>query len=542
MPEQLIARLRFGLNMPPAGWTLAGLLAFYVLAGLFGHDPWKSEDAIHLGVAYDMLTQGHWLTPHLAGRLWLEPPLYYWSAALTGLSLDWLLPLHSAMRLASGVWMALALVGIYFAGRELYGQEAAAASPLLLAGSLGLMVLAHEAQPMLVALAAYCGALGALATMERKPYLGGPYYGVSLAGGFLAVGLSAVLPLLLAGLLLAGLRRRADVRYGVMIGLVVATALGAVCALLAVKFAPDFWSRWWSAEWAQVGSVASPEKALLRYLSMLPWFAWPAFPVACWGLWVKRRQLKEAQLLQPLVVFVLTLTMLVFCYPPKQLAALLLLPPLVLLATPAILSLRRGAANALDWFSKMTFSFFAVLAWVGWSAMVFGWPTKLAQRAVALEPGFVGQFQWLPFILAAVVTNFWIWLMWTSTRSPYRGLIHWTAGFTTFWLLLVSLWLPWIDYGKSYRILSQQLAKQLPEQEGCVAEKEVGDAQRASFAYFAGIRLLPVQEGEAKACKWLLVQGVSRKELAPPDGAWVKVWEGNRQGDRSEKFRLYRRQ
>lgn len=542
MPELLIARLRSGLTLPPAGWTLAGLLAFYVLAGLFGHDPWKTEDAVHLGVAYDMLTQGHWLQPHLAGRMWLEPPLYYWSAALTGMSLDWFLPLHSAMRLASGVWMALALVGIYYAGRELYGQEAAAASPLLLAGSLGLMVLAHEAQPMLVALAAYGGALGALASMERKPYLAGPYYGLSLVGGFLAVGLAVVLPLVLAGLLLAGLRRRVEVRRGVVTGLLLAAALCALVALAAREFAPDFWGRWWQGELAQLGAASSPGKALLYYLNILPWFAWPAFPVACWGLWVKRRVIKEANLLQPLVVFFLTLLMLVFCYPPKQIVGILLLPPLALLATPAILNLRRGAANALDWFSKMTFSFFAILAWIGWSAMAFGWPTKLAQRAVALEPGFVGQFYWFPFLLATVVTNFWIWLMWTSSRSPYRGLVHWTVGFTTFWLLLASLWLPWFDHGRSYRGLSQQLARQLPENEGCVAEKDVGDPQRASFAYFTGIRLLPVQEGEARACQWLLVQGSSRKELAPPDGGWTKVWEGNRQSDKKEKFRLYRRQ
>lgn len=541
MSETLLNRLRQGLIMPPAGWTLAGLLAFYVLAGLFGHDPWKSEDAIHLGVAHDMLSQGNWWAPELAGRLWIEPPLYYWSAALTGQLLDWLLPLHSAMRLASGLWVALALVGIYFAGRELYGQEAAAASPLLLAGSAGLMVLAHEAQPMLVALAAYCGALGALAAMERKTTLAGPFYGLSLAGAFLAVGLAVTLPLLAAGLLLLALRRLPEVRQGVLVGLAVAVAVvGAVFAGLW-QAAPEFWRLWWAGELAQLGGAPSPVQGLLRYLSMLPWFAWPAFPVACWGLWIKRRQLKLAHLLRPLVVLGLTLATLVWCYPPRQIAAILLLPPLALLATPSVLALRRGAANALDWFSKMTFSFFAILAWIGWSALVFGWPEKLAKRAVVLEPGFVGQFHFFPFVLALGVTAFWGWLMWSSPRSPYRGLTHWTAGFTTVWLLLASLWLPWIDYGKSYRSLSQQLARQLPEDEGCVAEKNVGDAQRASFAYFAQIRLLPAEEGEAKACRWLLVQGNSRTELAPTNGAWVKLWEGNRQGDRAEKFRLYRR-
>jgi hypothetical protein len=40
----------------------------------------------------------------------------------------------------------------------------------------------------------------------------------------------------------------------------------------------------------------------------------------------------------------------------------------------------------------ITFSFFAILAWIGWSALVFGWPEKLARQASRLEPGFVGHF------------------------------------------------------------------------------------------------------------------------------------------------------
>ena len=60
--------------------------------------------------------------PDLAGRPFHEPPLYYWSAALSGKLFGWLLPLHEAMRVASGLWVSLALMGLYYAGRELYGE------------------------------------------------------------------------------------------------------------------------------------------------------------------------------------------------------------------------------------------------------------------------------------------------------------------------------------------------------------------------------------------------------------------------------------
>lgn len=556
-----IQHLRQGLSMPPAGWTLAGLLAFYVFAGLVGHDPWKTEDAVHLGVAWDVLSQGHWLMPELAGRPWPEPPLYYWSAALSGQFFSLFgLPVHSAMRLASGLWVALALTGIYFAGRELYGQEAAGASPLLLAGSFGLMVHAHEAQPLLVGLAAYCAALGALAAVPRRPYLAGTWYACALSAAVLGIGLWLTLPLLLTGVLLALLKRTRNVFLGLSFSLVLFAAIMAAVLLPTLQIQGDIWQYWWSFEVNNPPWQHPPRGAFTHYISILPWFAWPAFPVACWGVWSKRRQLDTSRLLQPLVIFLLTLVVMLFAYRPRNLLAILLLPTLALLATPAVLQLRRGAANALDWFSRMTFTLFVILVWVGWCAMVWGWPERLAQRVVILEPGFVGQFQAFPVALAATVTLWWVWLMLTLSRSAFRGLTMWTAGFTTFWLLVVSLWLPWIDYGKSYRLLSNNLAQQInsrplpmpsTDNDGatlestvvpCVAERAVGNAQRASFAYFANLHLEPWDSAAAQNCSWLLIQGSSRKELAPPNTSWQKIWEGNRQGDKNERFRLYYRQ
>ena len=56
MPEFSIL-LRRGIRLPPAGWALACMLAFYVLAGLFGRDPWKGEDAIHIGAAWHVFRE-----------------------------------------------------------------------------------------------------------------------------------------------------------------------------------------------------------------------------------------------------------------------------------------------------------------------------------------------------------------------------------------------------------------------------------------------------------------------------------------------------
>lgn len=553
MSMYVLNRLRQGLTMPPAGWTLAGLLAFYVLAGLFGHDPWKTEDAIHLGVAYDMLTEGHWLAPELAGRPYFHVPLYYWSAALSGTLLgDWM-PLHGALRLASGLWVALALLAMYFAARELYGRHAAAAAPLLLVGCTGLMVDAHEAQPLLVVLAAYAATLASLAVLPRRPLLAVPFLALSLAGCFLGGGLALLLPLLLLlplYLLILPPRHQLPLsvpRWQVTLWLLPALALALLLILpwpwLLAEQAPAYFAQWWGQEQKQLLTSLRPGLELGGYLSMLPWFAWPAVPVVFWSIWLRRRNLNDFSLWLPCLLLLLTLGGLAFAYPAAPLPAILLLPPLALLATPGILGLRRGATNALDWFSKVTFTFFGLLAWLGWSAMTWQWPETLAQRALVLEPGFVGEFRPVAVALAVVVSLWWGWLLVTLPRSAYRGLTLWSAGFTSLWLLLVSLWLPWIDYGKSYRLVSQSLAAQLPEQPGCVAERDVGDAQRATFAYFARIHLQPFDLADQNECRWLLVQGESKQELAPPSRkGWKKVWEGNRQGENREKFRLYRRE
>ena len=543
MPDtsSLKALLSRGIRLPPAGWVLAGMLAFYVLAGLFGRDPWKGEDAIHIGTAWHMLSHGDWLSPDLAGRAFHEPPLYYWSAALTGKLFGWLLPAHEAIRLASGVWVMLALVSLYYAAREIYGQESAAASPLLLAGCAGLLLHAHDAQPMLIGLAAYGGALGALAAIGRRPRLTGVFYGIAVAGCLLGTGIAPTLPLLAAAPLAWWLSPdRPKALQTLAIGLGIAAVLALPWPLLLLALEPARFHGWLNTELVPLRTSFSFTGAG-RFLAMLPWFAFPALPLAGWTLWTRRKTLAAMPQLLPLGFLLLTFLMLALAFRPREIPALLMLPPLALLATPGALTLRRGAANAFDWFGMMTFTFFVGIVWLGWSAMALGWPTRLAGRVVILRPGFVGHFDLIAFTIGLVATCWWVWLIITAPRSPYRSLTHWTMGFTTLWLLATTLILPWFDYGKSYRPVALEIAKVLPAEHGCIAERGLTDTHRASLAYFVEIEPLLADSTAGKQCNWILLTGDTKLELAAPEGKWTRVWEGNRPGDRKEKFRLYKR-
>ena len=540
MPD-LLALIRRGIRLPPSGWMLAAMLAFYVLAGLFGRDPWKGEDAVHIGTAWHMLHYGDWLSPDLAGRAFHEPPLYYWSAALTGKIFGWLLPLHEAMRIASGIWVTLALMGLYYASRELYGEDSAAASPMLLAGCAGLIFHAHDAQPMLIALAAYSGGLGALAAIGRKPRLTGIFYGLALAACLLGTGIAPSLPLLALAPVAWWLSPdRPKALHTLLIGLGIAAVLILPWPMLLLSLEPARFHGWLATELAPLNTPFS-FSGLGRFIGMMPWFAFPAMPLAAWTLWLRRRQLTAPQVLLPLAFLGITLLLLAWAYRPREIPSLLLLPTLALLATPGALALRRGAASAFDWFAMTTFSLFALVVWIGWSAGVLGWPAKLAERTQILRPGFVGELNIVAVALALAASAWWLWLIVTAPRSPYRSLTHWTFGFTMLWLLATSLVLPWFDYGKTYRPVAQAIAQALPADHGCLAERGLSDTQLASLSYFVEIEPVAEDSKAGQACNWLLVVGDTRRELAPPSSRWNKVWEGNRPGDRREKFRLYRR-
>lgn len=533
-----------GISLPPSGWVLAILLAVYIFTGLIGHGPWKHDDAISIGIAYDIYSHGNWLLPHLAGQPYPDAPLYYWTAAITAHLFSWLLPVHEAARMASGLYTLLALEFILLAARELHGRDHAAAAPLILAGSIGFLFHAHEAQPMLAALTAHTAAYWALILMSRRPYLATLVFGVACAIGFLANGLLPVLTLLpITAISLWHSPNRKQDALRVLQALALAVMLCALWVVPLQLSSPRYLEAFLHQELTALTRFAPNASNILRYLNLLLWYAWPALPLAAWALWSKRRILLRRPLAIPFFSFLTLLLILGFGIELRSSAALLLLPPLVLLSVPGVATLRRGAANAFDWFGMMTFTFFAAVVWVAWNAMVFGWPERLARQAVRLEPGFEGHFSLLAFAISIAATIIWFWLIATSPRSPMRGIMHWMAGLTLFWLLIAALWMPWIDYGKSYRPLSASLAKALPDKVDCIANANLPDAILATLDYFDGIRTVSLGSDAAKKCSWLVLQGKARDPETLAKAGWRKVWEGKRPGDRreSELFHLYRR-
>jgi hypothetical protein len=227
--------------------------------------------------------------------------------------------------------------------------------------------------------------------------------------------------------------------------------------------------------------------------------------------------------------------------------------------------MKRGAINAIDWFSVMVLTLVGALVWLFWIAKLTGWPAQLAKNALKLVPGFKPEFGLVAFIVAAATTVGWIVLVhWRLSRQPsvlWRAVVLSSGGLILLWVLLMTLFLPDLNYSKSYASVAQQIAARLPSGADCI-ETNVGPAQRASFAYFGH---LPFAGVEGRQCGYLLLQdslshnahkgGRDQTVTQYGDGImggrevltdfdprdWTVLWEGRRPSDRDERFRLLKR-
>ncbi|MBE0627452.1 MAG: glycosyltransferase family 39 protein [Burkholderiales bacterium] len=549
-----MAGLRIAL--PLARIPMLILVAIWLLPGLVGHDPWKNDDAIGIGIAHQFARHGDWLLPRLAGEYYAaDGPLFYWIAAGLARLLDGLVVPHDAMRLAAGACVAATLLFLRLAGRAYYERSRYDSDSrgddikrrgdgvvLMFMGCCGLLMHAHEAISETALLAGLACAYYGAALVARRPYAAGIAIGCGLGAAFLATGILHILPLVLA--LLAAPLFVPDWRSR-------NTALALACA--ALVFAP--WLLTWPAllyarspelftAWLHQGNLAvlaqAPSlSAATQVLRTLSWFAWPAWPIALWAVWLYRRKPGSAAVILPLIALIAELCVAVLARAHGELPLLPLLLPLSLLGAQVLSDLRRGAANSLAWFGAMTFSLLGGLVWVGYMALQTGFPPRIAANALRIEPGFVSHFSWLPLIAASAITLAWIALLWRSENSSQRCVTFWTAGIATFWALTMQLLLPWIDYGKSYRPVARSIQASLPKQRGCIAGRGLGEAQRAAFDYHEGIVTKRAKSRTGRGCTLLLVQENARLPAENPGASWKKLWEGNRAGDRAEKFRLY---
>ena len=322
-----------------------------------------------------------------------------------------------------------------------------------------------------------------------------------------------------------------------MVGVAVAVSWPVVLAARA----PDAYHEWRIILAERDGTVG---ENLRHFFGTASWFTWPAWPLALWSARSLRSRWRDARLLVPALAIVLMIVGTITWGPPQDENLVPLLAPLAFFAAQGIFTLRRGAAAALDWFGALTFGIFATLVWLAYVAMLTGVPGPIARNFARMAPGFVMPLRPLELAFALVLAALWVYLVFYTTASPLRSLARWAAGIVLLWGTFAALWMPWVDYQKSYRPVALQLKSRLPARVSCVAERNLGVSQAAALDYHGGIRTQGYDPLKPAACPLVLVQGSPQHELdAPPASGglhWRKVADVGRPGDRSERYRLYR--
>ena len=536
----------------------------YVLPGFIGRAPWRRDDIVAFAYMLELADGvSHWLRPTVQGL----PPdlpalLPYWLGAVAIQLAPTGFPVDVAVRIPFIGLLLLTLFATWYGTYQLargpdaqpvafaFGGEAAPpdyaraladGALLALIACLGLAQPAHETTPMLAQL---CFSTLAFYGFAALPYgLWGPataaclgLVGLTLSGApSLAVifgfgGLLALLP-----------TSRQDPTNALTLKHR-ALAMSALIVLVALMASLMGLWRWhlvmpdWSAAyWLAQGNL-------------LIWFTWPAWPLVLWTLWrwrrqlLRGRQLPSRHLLLPLWFAGVSLVAALGTASPER-SLLLALPPLATLATFALPTLERMVAALVDWFTLLFFSGCAFIVWVVWIAMQTGVPWQPAANVERLAPGFVPSFSWLAFACALAATAAWLglvrWRVGRHRAAIWKSLVLPAAGAALCWLLLMTLWLPLLDYARSDIALIRKVTRELPAG-ACAHTYQLNAEQTTALRLHGELQLRPLNQG---GCQWMITAPESAAQWGTAGAmpGWTRHAQHQHPVERDDGLLVYRR-
>jgi 4-amino-4-deoxy-L-arabinose transferase-like glycosyltransferase len=263
------------------------------------------------------------------------------------------------------------------------------------------------------------------------------------------------------------------------------------------------------------------------------------------AIWQWRTWIRAPHIWIPLTFAACPFVILFFMADPFEPEFSLMVVPCAVLAAFALPTLRRGVVNSLDWFAVMCFSLTIATVWLGWIALQTGWPAQISHNIARLTRGYDVYVSLPAVCIAALGTVAWVmlvrWRLFTRPAGLWRGTVLSAGGLLATWLLLVTLWMPALDYVRSYRDVSGQLALALHTYKKageCVRTHGLGTGQRASFLVFEGIDFK-----YDSSCR-LVLQQTSPEQIENGTAAYsdtgTVLWTGKRGAERNEIFRLIR--
>lgn len=552
-------------------------MSAYIVAGLFWRDPWKTDDVTGLASMLSLL--GHpesWLSNQVGSMpLTQDGPLTAWIGAIFisffspvfGLFLEPLDAQIAASRLPNlvyffglmwGIWYGTYLLArrpetqplpLPFGGEPHprdYGRMLADVAFFFMIANVGILVKIHETSPFPLLLVIHALAFYGFVRMLDHPIQACAVLAFMFTAAFLTRGLLGVSPLLLTGFVLLALPF-----YSIRqkLSLLVASAIACLLALTWMYFSKQYDVAWFKEWWYWNTSSFSFEQLSLigKNLRDLAWFLWPLWPFALIALWNWRHWLGSPHIAIATVLMLSNLVLIFTVRDSFENEYGPLTIPMAVLAAMAIPTLRRSVINLLDWYSIMVVSVFIIAVWLGWVALYFGWPAQINHNILRLISGFSTSINGLTLVGGILITGLWVIMVrWRLSRNPaamWRGIILAAAGLTCSWLLLTTLWLPAVDYNRSYRAVGQQFAQVINANVGkneCIRAQNLGLGQRSALHVFSGIEL-----SNSSSCQYILIQ-TNTQQLQVDSKAYADIgtilWLGQRRTERhGETFVLLKR-
>lgn len=528
-------------------WLLMLLVFAWLWPGVFHHDLWTPGEPY----LFETIRQWHsrqWAIPNLFHTInWDSSPLYIWLGALCQylLSPHWL-DRYEATRFINAILMMLTFSCIGGSARQFLDRGNGRNAVLVLLGCPGLLMPGHFINDNIIlclgaAMCWYGFSLSNRRVMMASLMLGGGWVVLSLSGSLLW---PLLLMLLSASLVLHPLWRYRRYYMVLAISLLWAWPLILIWPVALHQSSTAAFHQWWQyhALYPFGGfKHISIHFSLGYYLKNMIWFAFPAWPLAIWT--ATRCQMKIHRW-GILATSWLGLSAAIFATMPVQGQDLLvfILPPLAVAGAAQLNALRTGAVAFLNWFGIMSFGFLAIFLWLGFAAMNFGWPAKLAERATYFSPYYHYDIDYFPLIVASVLTPLWLWAI---TRQHIRGrqaITNWAAGILLVWSLLLTLFLPWLDAAKSARpvviqmqnSLTSQLTQALESGKECISIRADSFSTRIAWQEYSWIKLSP----DNQHCRYRLV--THNLKINAPEN-WVEIWAGARPREKNNVIALWQK-
>jgi len=526
------------------------LLVFLALAillpGIGARDLWNPDEPRYAEVAREMREDGHWLVPHVNGRLYSEkPPLQFWAIAVASLvtgGVD-----EVSARLPAVLAAVATLLLLFGLAERLFDRRVAwwsalvflTASKILWQGRIGQIDMLLIA---LVTAAMYCFVRG---LVEERPGVYRLFF-VFTGLATLAKGPVGLLPPLLAILVWGFASGRRDVLRAMRIptGLLIWAAvvlvwLGPAIAVAGREYFDVIVFRQNLTRYAEPWHHFQP---WYYYLTVVPadFFPWSFFlPGAIWIGW--RRVFGAARRGVGLALAWMLVTLVFFSLSPakRTVYVLTMYPAMALLVAASFAEIESSWPRLRRWLTVPA----GLLALVATAVPVAGlaavrlgharWADRLAELE-PLGPGLLPILLALGIVLAAAGQLAWL----AARRGRPRALVHaWALGMAVAAVAACVLVLPRFDALKSARPLAGRLLELAPAGEPWAIWPRLD----APFVFYTR-RFAVELEGEAELAAfarrpervWLLITKPELERL----GAGLPLVEVARDEDRREGYVL----